>query len=128
MKRKFKPTAPAELRSQAEEQLKAKKRPPQSDVDTQKLIHELQVHEIELELQNEELSLARAEVEAGLARYTDLYDFAPVGYFTLARDGTISQSNLTGAFLFGVERARLLNRRFELFVFRGRPPRFQCLS
>ena len=125
MKKRKNPTA-AELRRQAEERLKAQKRPSQSDVDTQKLIHELQVHQIELELQNEELSLARTEVEAGLARYTDLYDFAPVGYFTFTRDGTISQSNLAGARLLDVERARLVNRRFELFVFEADRPDFHA--
>ena len=55
--------------------------------ETQRLVHELQVHQIELEMQNEELQQARAEVEAVLGQYTDLYDFAPVGYFTLDRDG-----------------------------------------
>ena len=59
---------------------------------------------------------SRAEVEAGLERYTELYDFAPVGYLTLGRDGAIRQVNLTGASLLGVERARLPGRRFGVFV------------
>jgi PAS domain S-box-containing protein len=86
-----------------------------------RLLHELQVHQIELEMQNEELRRSRAEVEAGLERYTELYDFAPVGYLTLGRDGAIRQVNLTGAGLLGVERARLVGRRLGVFV--GEPDR-----
>ncbi len=74
------------------------------------------MHQIELEMQNEELRESRAQVEAVLERYTDLYDFAPVGYLTLGRDGSIRQVNLTAANLLGVERARLPRRRFELFI------------
>jgi len=84
--------------------------------DTARLVHELQVHQIELEMQNEELRKARAAADALLAQYTDLYDFAPTGYLTLDREGTIRQVNLTGALLLGVERSRLVNRRFGLFV------------
>jgi PAS domain S-box-containing protein len=67
-------------------------------------------------MQNEELLNARAGVEAGLKRYTDLYDFAPVGYFTFRRDGEIRQVNLAGARLLGVERSRLVGKRFGLCV------------
>ena len=81
-----------------------------------RLLHELQVHQIELELQNEELRGSRAEVEAGLERFTDLYDFAPVGYVTLGRDGVVRQVNLAGASMLGAERARLSGRRFGDFV------------
>ena len=84
-------------------------------------MHEVQVHQIELEMQNEELRQSRAEAEAGLERYTELYDFAPVGYLTLGRDGAIRQVNLTGARLLGVERARLVGRRLGVFV--GEPDR-----
>jgi len=89
---------------------------PATEADTQRLVHELQVHQIELEMQNEELAQSRAEVEALLRQYADLYDFAPVGYFTLARDGAINQVNLAGANLLGVERGKLINRRFGVFV------------
>ena len=99
--------------------------PPQAAVETLRLVHELQVHQIELELQNEELRTSRALREALLARYTELYDFAPVGYFTLARDGTILQTNLLGASLLGVERSNLQGRRFGLFVDTGQRP---CLK
>ena len=110
----------AELRRQAENKLnKIKKNTtPQAEteVDTQRLIHELQVHQIELEMQNEELVETRGEIEALLRQYTDLYDFAPVGYFTLAPDSTIIKTNLTGAKMLGLERSRLMNRRLGLFV------------
>ena len=119
---KTKATA-AELRRRAEQRLREKQTSQTSEIgdrttaaETQRLVHELQVHQIELEMQNEELLQARAEVEAILGQYTDLYDFAPVGYFTLDRNGTIRQVNLTGAHLLGVDRSALVNRRFGLFV------------
>jgi PAS domain S-box-containing protein len=89
-----------------------------------RLRHELQVHQIELEMQNEELRQARDEAETTLERYTDLYDFAPVGYFTLNREGIIHGVNLTGASLLGVERSLLLGRRFGLFVANEARPAF----
>ena len=123
----------AELRRRAEERLREKQRSQRSKVgdqstaeETQRLVHELQVHQIELEMQNEELQQTRAEVEAILGQYTDLYDFAPVGYFTLDRDGTIGQVNLTGARLLGVERSGLVNRRFGLFVSAESCPAFNA--
>lgn len=76
----------------------------------------LQVHQIELELQNEELLRARAESEQALELYTDLYDFAPVGYFTLAADGKIVQANLAGARLLEMDRATLQGTGFARFV------------
>jgi PAS domain S-box-containing protein len=113
----------AELRRRAEERLRAGRMQADgsAEADTQRLVHELQVHQIELEMQNEELRHSRAEVETGLERYTELYDFAPVGYVSLDRDGAIRQANLTGARLLGVERARLLGRRLGSFV--GEPDR-----
>lgn len=83
-----------------------------SAADAQRAQQELQIHQIELELQNEELKLTKAEVDAGLEKYTNLYDFAPVGYFTLSTDGTISQVNLTGTTIVGVQRSHLLGQRF----------------
>jgi PAS domain-containing protein len=67
-------------------------------------------------MQNEALVRAQVEAETAQRQFEDLYDFAPVGYFTLARDGAIVQVNLTGANLLGVERAKLLKQRFGLFV------------
>ncbi len=81
-----------------------------------RLVYELQVHQIELEMQNDELRATRDEGEALLARYTDLYDFAPVGYMSLDRAGTIEQINLLGASLLGLERSWLVRRRMDLFL------------
>jgi PAS domain S-box-containing protein len=109
----------AELRRRAEDRLRAaaaKRTPARTETDTQRLVHELQVHQIELEMQSEELWQSRAEAEAGLEHYTELYDFAPVGYLILGRDGAIRKVNLAGADLLGVERARLVGRGFWVFV------------
>ena len=109
----------AELRRQAEEQLGADQGPachPETITEHLKLLHELQVYQIELELQNAQLRQARDEVASLLEEYTDLYDFAPVGYLTLDRSGTIRRVNLSGAGLLGSERSRLQGRRFGSFV------------
>jgi PAS domain S-box-containing protein len=120
-KSKLQSTHAAVLHSVAEERLKAKKKQaptaaPTLYVEAMALTHELQVHQLELEMQNEELQQTRIELEALLAKYADLYDFAPVGYFTFAGDETILAVNLTGARLLGIERSRLLNRRFGIMV------------
>jgi PAS domain S-box-containing protein len=84
----------------------------------------LQVHQVELEMQTAELCQARDELETTLEEYTDLYDFAPVGYFTLDHEGVILRVNLTGAGLLGVERSRLAGRRFRFFVTNETRPAF----
>ena len=126
--KKDKGSSPPEnkLRKRAEARLKKMESHdlPETFQDTQRLLHELQVHQIELEIQNEELRHARDEIEAGLARYSDLYDFAPVGYFTLDRNSAILQANLTGTLLLGTDRARLVTRRFDAFVAEESRPGF----
>jgi len=89
---------------------------PRLENEAQLLLHELQVHQVELEMQNAELRQARDNLEKTLEKYTDLYDFAPVGYFTLDRDGAIHAANLSGAGLLGIERSRLTGRHFGQFV------------
>ena len=84
--------------------------------DSQRLVQELQVHQIELEMQYEELLLAQAEIQTARAEYVDLYDFAPVGYFTLTNTGLLIQLNLCGSQQLGIGRQRLVGRRFALFV------------
>ena len=112
---------PATLREAAEARLQADAAPTtaRADADLLRLVHELQVHKIELEMQNSELRESRAEREAALARYTELYDFAPVGYLTLTYDGLIAEINLTGATLLGVARRDLLLKRFAAFIVPG---------
>ena len=115
------------LRRRAEERLREQHpgtEQARSEADTQRLVHELQVHQIELAMQNEELRKARDEMETGLERYTELYDFAPVGYLTLDREGTIREANLTSASLLGIERSRLVKRRFALCVSAADLPAF----
>ena len=87
-----------------------------SQGDVQKLVHELRVHQIELEMQNLELRQAQIALEELKDRYLDLYDFAPVGYFTLDQNGVILEANLTSAHLFGVERGLLIGKPFASFV------------
>jgi len=122
----------AQLRRRAETRLR--ERPshhrsevgePRSAADPQRLLHELQVHQVELEMQNAELQEARDRMEALLEKYTDLYDFAPVGYFSLDEHGRILEVNLTGATMLGVERSRLINRRFQQFVVPASRPGFR---
>ena len=110
-----------ELRRRAEERFHVHRADPvavkiSTPSETQRLLHELQVHQIELEMQNEELQLARTEIEEGLARYTALYEFAPVGYLTLNQQGEIQQVNLTGARLFRLERSHLVGKRLSMMV------------
>jgi len=106
------------LRDYAEEQLARDKRsPPIPPGQTaEELIHELQVHQIELEMQAEELRRAQLGLEESRDRYLDLYDFAPVGYLTLSDKALIEEVNLTGALLLGIIRRRLIHARFRKFV------------
>lgn len=115
------------LRWRAERHLQT--HPPETDSDrsasgTQRLIHELQVHQIELEMQKDELIQARSDLEAGLEKYRDLYDFAPVGYLTLDREGIIQEANLAAASLLGIARSRLHLRRFGFHVIASDRPVF----
>jgi PAS domain S-box-containing protein len=112
-------SAAAELRRQAEERLHAKKaelRPPWTEEDAPRLLHELQVHQIELEMQNAELRLTQESLELSRNKYEALYDFAPVGYFTINAHGLIEEVNLKGAHLLGIERGLLLKRPFISFI------------
>jgi PAS domain S-box-containing protein len=86
------------------------------DTEARRMLHELEVHQIELELQNTELRNARDEAETLLDQYTELYDFAPVGYFTLCPAGTIRRTNLTGSMMVGTERSKLIGRSFGMLL------------
>ena len=115
-----KTNTPDELRRRAEDVVRS-----QSDElrqtapeDLQNLIHELRVHQVELEMQNEELRRTQRELEQARDTYSDLYDFAPVGYLTLSESGTILQANLTAARMLGIDRSRLIDRPLTDFVAR----------
>jgi len=84
--------------------------------DINALIHELKVHQVELEMQNEELRQAQMDLEAARDKYTDLYDFAPVGYFSISDKGLILGANLMGATMLGMEKGKLTERRFSQFI------------
>ena len=108
-----------ELRRRAEKRVQKhmqKVTAPATLAELQRLVHELEVHQIELEIQNEELQQARSELESFLDQYTELYNFAPVGYLTLNISGLILQVNLTGASMLGMDRSRLVNQHFFRFV------------
>lgn len=84
--------------------------------DQQKLIEELQIHQIELEMQNDELINKQLLVEETKQKYIDLYDFAPIGYLTLDEDKRIVELNLTATQMFNSEKSFLLDKPFNIFV------------
>ncbi|HZK98107.1 MAG TPA: hypothetical protein VFC67_28145 [Prolixibacteraceae bacterium] len=105
------------LRLNAEKQLKGKKKKEDdSDMDVNRLIQELQVHQIELEMQNNELQRTNETAETALRKYTMLYDFAPICFFTLNSEGKIEELNFTGADLLGERRFGLVGSYFKVFV------------
>ena len=115
------------LRQLAEDKYKKKhsgKEPFLTESETNKLSHELGVHQIELEMQAEELRLARDEAEIAAEKYTMLYDFAPVGYFTLDHYNTIIELNFSGARMLSESRNDLANSDFSLFVTHDTRPIF----
>lgn len=87
-----------------------------SPEETLRLVHELQVHQLELEIQNEELRRAHLELEESRNRYSDLYDFAPIGYITVSAKGIIQEANLTICSMLGVERGSLVKKPFTRFI------------
>ena len=109
----------SDLRQEAEQRLRNKKAVPlegMAEVDVRALLHELQVHQIELEMQNDELLHAQTAVQEVSDKYQDLFDFAPVGYFLWDRDGRILEVNLAGARLVGLDRGKVIRKRFGQFV------------
>jgi len=117
-------TDAAELRRQAEELARSKEAEQQLDLETltpdeaRRTLHELLVHQIELEMQNAALRKAQVELDAERERYFNLYDLAPVGYCTISEQGLILKANLMVSSLLGVARGALINRPFSQFVFK----------
>ncbi len=120
-----------ELRRKAEDLVKsasvsgAFSMPDLSETDILKLIHELQVHQVELEMQNEELRHAWAVGQIAVDKYTQLYEFAPTGYFSLSREGKITDINFSASQMLGKERLRLKNSSFIFFVSNDTKPVFR---
>jgi len=115
------------LREKAEKILREKQRKEDKELkeaDVNKLLHELQVHQIELEMQNEELRQAYDTAETALKKYTMLFDLSPMGYFLLDPDGTICDLNFTGADILGDRRFSLINSNFKLFISEDSRPVF----
>ena len=116
------PDAAIELRRRAEEIFRGKAAQSPEDLkdlspdETRRVLHELRVHQIELEMQNEELREAQAELDVSRARYFDLCDLAPVGYFTVSEQGLIQEANLTVCTLLGVVRGELVKRPISQFI------------
>ncbi len=100
------------IKQQGEECIKSL----QENTDYQALVHSLQMHQIELAMQNEELKRSKAETEEALSKFYDIYDFSPIGLLTLDTKGHIIEANLTGATLLGMARGSIMNKRFRNFV------------
>ena len=115
---KASPDKPKDLRRRAQTQLKSRTASPEniSPEEAQFLLQDLRIHQVELEMQNEQLGHTQAELETALTKYTDLYDFAPVAYLTLDNRGWVLQANLTAARLLGTERSRLVQQPLALFI------------
>jgi PAS domain S-box-containing protein len=112
----------ANLRWRAEEIARRKGGPspqepgPLSLEESQRTIHELRVHQIELKMQNEELRRVQAELETMRAHYFDLYDLAPVGYCIISLEGLILEANLTAVTLLGATRSTLIKQPITRFI------------
>ncbi|MDT8444815.1 MAG: sigma 54-interacting transcriptional regulator [Desulfuromonadales bacterium] len=108
----------AELRSKADKRSRKSEAelPSSTELDMQRLLHTLQVHKIELEMQNASLKQAADEVETTRNKYAELYDFAPVGYLTLDNRGVICEANLACSQLLGVARKLLINKPFTMLI------------
>lgn len=120
-------TNPKNLREKAEKRLKEKESSEYAlsmEADKNKLLHELQVHQIELEMQNEELQQAYQAAEKALKKYTMLYDLSPMGYFSLTPEGAITDLNFTGADMLGERRFSLIDSNFKLFISEDSRPVF----
>ncbi len=104
------------LREKAEDMLEKMAPTEPTTKATEMLMHELMVHRVELEMQNEELQRAITAMEESRDRYVNFYEFAPIGFITLSADGVISEINLTGCIMLGIERFRIISRGFSHYV------------
>jgi PAS domain S-box-containing protein len=125
MQEKTSPPDPA-LRSRAEEELRQKRPSMAAEADALALCHELEVHQIELQMQNQELKRAQTQLAASEEKYRELYEFAPIGYITLDDSGKILEANLAASRVLGKERRSLLNCSFQSFLAPGSHAQFEA--
>ncbi|MCI0534386.1 MAG: ATP-binding protein [Verrucomicrobiales bacterium] len=125
-RKRDKPEEPTPLRRRAEGRANERRGDQQSDSGTLRLLQELEIRQIELEMQNAAHLQARADFEVALKKYTDMYDFAPVAYLTLDHEGIIREANLAGARLLGIEQRALANQPIGPFVSAGDLPAFRA--
>jgi PAS domain S-box-containing protein len=111
-------------RLKAQETVQAPGARPGGAAELERVVHELQVHQIELEAQNQALREAEGQIEESRGQYVDLYDFAPIAYCTLDRDGVVLRINLTGASMLGKDRSRIIGRPFVSLVKLDHPDGF----
>jgi PAS domain S-box-containing protein len=117
------------IRARAEELLRDKINDLNIPPDVSELIHELQVHQIELEIQNEELKRYQSQLQTSKNRYFELYNLAPIGYFTLDENELIKDVNIAGANLLGLDKNKLVNRAFIRFIaFKSRNKFFELVK
>jgi PAS domain S-box-containing protein len=114
----------ARLRRRAEDSVRTRRIPPLAEIDAmprealRQMIHELHVHEFELEMQNDELRRSQVELDALRARYFDLYDLAPVGYLVVSLEGRILEANLAAVTMLGTARSSLSGQPISRFIFK----------
>lgn len=106
----------AKLRKKAEKRLNTQIKDLDIPIDVKELIHELQIHQIELEIQNEELKSTQLKLQSSQGKYLDLYNFAPTAYFTLDDKEQIKDVNLAGAALLGLEKNSIIDKAFIRFI------------
>ncbi len=120
------------LRRSAEKKLTGRKSSEKLDAimsfeEVQRLLHELEVHQIELEMQNQELLDTQAELETARNKFEELFHFSPVGYLTINRDGIVDEANLKSAGMLGVGRLAFLGKPFQHFILKDDQAAFlQC--
>ena len=121
------PFDPADLRRQAEKTLRNRDLPSKAHLDPIRLLHELQVHQIELELQNEELIATNRELDALRAKYQSLYEAAPVGYLTLSAAGHVLDCNLKALQMLALDHPAVLKRPLRDRIEPASRPAFDAL-
>jgi PAS domain S-box-containing protein len=106
------------MNKKAQKKIGAKLKKPTVKIieDVERLVQLLQIHQVELEHQNQELKITQEELEVSRNKYVNLFDFSPVPYFTLDKDGIIKEVNISASKMFGIDRNKLMGKHFMMFV------------